>query len=298
MGVTEWIRKPVREPWNRAHSSGRVLREFSLRQPDGSDLRFLRFASWADMGMVDHLITTRDGGVSRGVLRSMNLSFSRGDEPERVAENYRRVAAALRTEPGRFVSTDQTHTVTVRRVYRDDAGKGITRPRDWHDVDGLVTDVPGLVLSAYFADCVPLFFIDPVHRAIGLSHSGWRGTLHRMGAVTVARMREEFGTSPEDLYCGVGPSICGSCYEVGEDVAQPFATDMPEVISPAAGRPGKYLLDLWLANRRILEAAGVRAERIEVTDICTCCNPDRLFSHRASKGRRGNAGAFLMLRER
>ena len=145
---------------------------------------------------------------------------------------------------------------------------------------------------------MPLYFVDPVHRAIGLSHSGWRGTVNRMGEVTLQRMKEAFGTRPSDVWTAIGPSICQDCYEVSEDVAQEF-------ISAFEGRAdnrllyrkenGKYQLNLWRANELVLLESGVPKDRIAVTDICTCCNPQVLFSHRASKGKRGNLGAFLQL---
>ncbi len=160
-------------------------------------------------------------------------------------------------------------------------------------MDGLITDVRGLVLVTHFADCVPLFFVDTVHRAIGLAHSGWKGTAADMGGCMVKAMREAYGTRPEDLCTAVGPSICGDCYEVGEDVAQRFKRF--QGVLRAGRKPGKYQLDLWEANRQNLLAAGVRREKIAVTDICTCCNSAYLFSHRASQGRRGNLGAFLCL---
>ena len=180
----------------------------------------------------------------------------------------------------------------------EDAGNGLTREREFHDIDGLITDVPGLVLSTFYADCVPLYFVDPVHRAIGLSHSGWRGTVNRMGKATIEAMRREYGSRPEELCCAIGPSICQDCYEVSGDVAmefeQAFAGHEREIL--LAKENGKYQLDLWKANEIVLLDAGVLPEHLEITDICTCCNPDLLFSHRASHGKRGNLGAFLCLK--
>ena len=129
----------------------------------------------------------------------MNFSFTRGDDRDDVLENYRRMAAALGVDRERMVLTWQTHTTNVRRVTEEDEGKGIVRDRDYRDVDGLITDIPGITLVTFFADCVPLYFLDPVHKAIGLSHSGWRGTVKRMGQVTVDAMKEAFGTRPEDI---------------------------------------------------------------------------------------------------
>lgn len=263
---------------------------------DGA-LPLLTFPSFSELGFVKHGFTTREGGVSQGIFSSLNLSFTRGDEPSAVAENFSRVAVALGTEYEKFVLSDQTHTVNVRKVTEADAGKGILRDRDYTDVDGLITDVPGLTLSTFYADCVPLFFADPTQKAIGLSHSGWKGTVGRMGAHTVNALQKEFGSDPKDIVCAIGPSICCDCYEVSEDVAVQFEQEFPEHVSDILRRKknGKFLLDLWLANKIVLTEAGIRPENISVTDICTCCNPDILFSHRASKGKRGNLGAFLCL---
>ena len=264
--------------------------------PEGSDseMEYLTFPLLEKTGIVSHLFSTRLGGVSTGEFTSFNLSFTRGDEEASVLENYRRVAGVLGCEIGDITASHQTHTTNIRFIKENDRGKGVTKPRDYEDIDGLITNQPGIALATFYADCVPLYFVDPVHKAIGLAHSGWRGTAARMGACMVQRMQEAFGTRPEDLYAAIGPSICVDCYEVSEDVAECF-TDLPGVVRDGR-RPGKYQLDLWEANRLILEQAGIPAAQIAVTDICTCCNSDYLFSHRATGGRRGNLGAFLMLK--
>ena len=166
-----------------------------VREKEG--VPFLVFPMLERTGLVKQGFSTRLGGVSRGEFRSMNLTSTRGDDPEAVMENYRRVAEAMGTDSAHIVTSDQTHTVNVRRVDASDAGKGIVCARDYTDVDGLVTDQPGLLLATFYADCVPLYFVDPVHHAIGLSHSGWRGTKNRMGEVTVQKMQECFGTKPQ-----------------------------------------------------------------------------------------------------
>jgi len=279
----------------RAKQPSPVWRAASLAS---GEFPYLSYPLLEQTGMVKHCFTTRLGGVSEGIFESLNLSFSRGDQRAAVEENFQRVAQALGTEYGNFVFTDQTHTVNVRRVGIEDAGKGLTRARGYSDVDGLITNEPGLVLSTFYADCVPLYFIDTKKRAIGLSHSGWRGTVRRMGRVTLETMRLEFGTLPEDVICAIGPSICQDCYEVSEDVAEEFIREFSshsEEILENKGN-GKYQLDLWRANEMILLEAGIKPEHLSVTDLCTCCNDKILFSHRASQGKRGNLGAFLCLK--
>lgn len=289
-----------------------------LRQNQCGNLEYLTFPLLEQTGCVEHLFSTRLGGVSEGMFATMNLSFSRGDDPQNVLENYRRIGNVLGVSIEDMVTSKQTHTTNIRLVRAEDKGKGIVRPLDYDDVDGLITQEKGIVLVTSYADCVPLYFVDPVKQAIGLAHSGWRGTVQQMGASMVKAMGEQFGSRPEYLVAAVGPSICQDCYEVSEEVAEAFremlvGTDelLQEIhesgcydhgrpfrqVIEKGKEPGKYQLDLWLANLLILRRAGIPLSQIEVTDICTCHNPEYLFSHRASQGKRGALEAFLMLRE-
>lgn len=259
---------------------------------------YLTFPGLERTGAVRHLFSTRLGGVSEGIYASMNLSYTRGDEKEAVDENYRRIAVCLDSKVEDMVCSDQTHTDHIRLVTAEDKGKGVVRPKDYRDVDGLITRERGIVLCTFFADCVPLFFVDPMKKAIGLSHSGWRGTVQKIGKKTVEEMGKVFGTDPKDVHAAIGPSICQDCYEVSEDVIEEFRRVFPEKLWESLfypTKPGKYQLNLWEANRQIMLEAGIPETQIEVTDLCTCCNPELLFSHRASHGRRGNLGAFMKL---
>lgn len=301
-------------------AAGEVILQNSCILENGDELEYLTYPSLEERGMVRHLITTRLGGVSKGEFSSMSLSFTRGDREEDVRENYRRIGQVLGCAPENMTASQQTHTTNIRRVSAQDKGKGITGPLDYSDVDGLITDEPGIALVTFYADCVPLLFVDPVHRAIGSAHSGWRGTVGRMGQCMVRAMGEAFGTRSEDLKAAIGPSICQACYEVSLEVAEQFESldreteelrreilqkgiyreglsgGLPKVVEPGR-QPEKYQLDLWLANLLILRQAGIPLEAIAVTDICTCHNSSYLFSHRASGGRRGNLAAFLMLEQ-
>ena len=275
--------------------------ETVLTVKENRGVTYLSFPILEDTGLVSHAFSTRLGGVSKGDFATMNFSFTRGDDRDDVLENYRRMAAALGVDRERMVLTWQTHTTNVRRVTEEDEGKGIVRDRDYRDVDGLITDIPGITLVTFFADCVPLYFLDPVHKAIGLSHSGWRGTVKRMGQVTVDAMKEAFGTRPEDIIACIGPSICGDCYEVGEEVADEFADAFHEKYHDVIllkKQNGKYQLDLWKANEIVLKEAGIKGDNLAVTNICTYCNPQLLFSHRRTAERRGNLCAFHSLKEK
>lgn len=282
----EWKRKVSNEPLEVKEKNGVV---------------FLSFPALDRTGMVRHGFSTRLGGVSQGVFSTMNFTFTRGDDPDCVRENYRRMAEVLNVDMSRMVLSYQTHTTNVRVVTEEDAGKGLTRERDYCDVDGLVTNVPGLTLVTFFADCVPLYFLDPVHRAIGMSHSGWRGTVNRMGRITLDVMSREYGTRAEEVIACIGPSICQDCFEVGPEVAEEFSQAFDRRYWSELymnKENGKYQLDLWRANQIILEEAGVSPERLHVTDICTRCNPRLLFSHRFQGEKREIWPHFYVLCER
>ena len=259
---------------------------------------YIQFKNLSATGIVKHGFSTRKGGVSTGIFSSMNLNFKRGDDPDAVLENYRRMAAALNMRVEDMVLSDQTHTTNVRVITEEDRGKGILRPQDYSDVDGMITNVPGIVLVTSYADCVPLYFVDPVRKAIGLSHSGWKGTVGHIGQMTVEKMHEVYGSEPKDIVAAIGPSICQSCYEVSDDVAEAFranftADEAADILLDKGN--GKYQLDLWKANWYVLTDAGILPEHLSVTDLCTACHPDLLWSHRKTNGQRGGLSAFLSL---
>ena len=260
---------------------------------------YLSFPMFRDTGLVTDGFSTRLGGVSEGCFSSLNLSFDRGDDRAAVAENFRRMGEALGVRCEDMVLSQQTHTTNIRIVTDEDRGKGITRERDYTDIDGLITNVPGICLVTTYADCVPLYFLDPVKKVIALSHSGWRGTVGKIGKKTVELMHDNFGSDPADILAAVGPSVCQDCYEVSADVIDRFK----EVFDRSAWdelfyeKPdGKYQLDLWKANEKIFLEAGIRKDHIAVTNVCTHCNSEILYSHRAMGDKRGNLCAFLALK--
>lgn len=273
-------------------------KEKIFNENEKNGVYYLTYPLFEQTEMVTHAFSTRLGGVSKGVCSTMNLSFSRGDKEEDVRENFRRMADVLGVKEKDFVFSKQTHTANVRVVTEKDRGKGLVKPLDYDDVDGLVTNISGICLSTFYADCVPLFFVDPVKKAIGLSHSGWRGTVEKIGKKTVEKMQEEYGSNPKDILAAIGPSICQDCYEVSEDVIDEFKRafakkDWTNLFYQKAN--GKYQLNLWKANEYIFLEAGIKREHMAVTNICTCCNSELLFSHRASCGKRGNLAAFLAI---
>lgn len=254
---------------------------------------YLSYPLLEGTGAVKHGFSTKLGGVSTGSCATMNISTTRGDDPEAVVENRRRIGAAIGVRPEDMTYTHQTHTTNVAVVQAEDRG------RRFMETDGLVTNVPGICLVTFYADCVPLFLVDPVKKAIGLSHSGWRGTVGKIGKVTVQAMMREYGSRPEDIVAAIGPSICQDCYEVSEDVIDRFRDSFNEAVWPRLfyrKENGKYQLDLWRANEEVFLEAGIRKENLAVTNLCTHCNQEVLFSHRATGEKRGNLSAFLALK--
>lgn len=281
------IRKPNNDPMNHitVHECGGVV--------------YLTFPILEQLPGIVHGFSTRLGGASQGDVGTMNLSFSRESSRQNVEENYRRLANAIGYEPERLVCSRQTHTTNVRVVTEEDCGIGFCRSGEYDNIDGLVTNVPGIPLMTFYADCVPLLLADPVHRAIGCAHSGWRGTAANMGKAALEVMKREYGTEAKDVITAIGPSICQDCYEVSEDVIDQFREVYPRKIWSDLfyeKQTGKFQLNLWEACRQNFLMAGVLPEHISLPDLCTCCNPKFLFSHRASRGNRGNLAAVVMLR--
>ncbi len=261
-----------------------------------NELVFITFPRLSACGAVRHVFSTRMGGVSDGQYASLNTSFLGGDNFLAVEENYRRLCGAVGIDISHLVLSQQTHTNNVRAVTAADCGTGYTKP-GFCDVDGLITNVPGVALVTQYADCTPLLFCDPIKRVCATSHAGWRGTVAQIGKVTVDKMVSEFGCDRGNIIAAIGPCICSDCYEVDTPVLDAFANsgiDITDVF-----REGKdenhFMLNLVAANKNILLSAGIKEENMDISDICTCCNAEYLHSHRATGGKRGNLAAIIEL---
>lgn len=264
---------------------------------DHDGLEALHLTALEALGGVKAIFTGRKGGVSARWSGGLNWSISVGDEPAAVRENRRRSLALLGL-PGNaaaiagLVHGDRVTALPAAEPLELPANDLLLVP----DTDGLVTDRVGLALAVTAADCVPLYFYDPVRRVIGAAHAGWRGTVAGIGAKTVQVMVERFGCKPEEIHAAVGPSIGPCCYEVDDLVAEPvrryYGEAAQQLLLPGR-RPGKYQLDLWSANRLDLLWAGVR--HVQVAGECTAHRCDRLFSHRAERGGAGRGAALIAL---
>ncbi len=265
----------------------------------GTSVPFLYFKHLAKHSGIKHGCSTRVGGVSEGCFSSMNLGFGRGDADENVLKNYDRLCNAMGFTKEQVVLPDQVHETVVRKATKVDCGKGIVKPRDYSCVDAQITNEPGVALAVFGADCVPVFFYDPVAKAIGTAHAGWRGTIGRIAEKTVQAMEREFGSKLSDIEAYIGVSICGDCYTVGGEVAELFMKEFPQATTQTEEQKieGTCQLDLWQVNRMILEQAGVLPENIVVGSVCTKCHSDVLYSHRVQGNDRGSLAGFLMLAE-
>ena len=275
-----------------------MLKSNTLKVNSKNSVVYLTFPKLDSAGGNNHGFSTRLGGVSEGIFSAMNFSSSQGDSTEAVLENFKRFCGAIGGDFKNVVLSDQTHTANIRVVTKEDVGKGLFCDRDYADIDGLVTNERGIILVTQYADCTPLAFFDPVKKVVAASHAGWRGTTKQIAKNTVEAMVNNFGCDPKNILCGIGPNISQCCYEVDDPVIDEVKKlgflnfDDCYYEKPS----GKYMLNLKEVNRQILVHCGIKAENIDVADLCTCCNADIFHSHRATNGKRGTLALMIGLK--
>ncbi len=277
---------------------------FKWHEDGNGSIPFLSFDMLDRLG-VPNLYTTRyktyDSKTELGE-KGIRVAYMQGEDIAEarsvISVNMAALSEHLGSDLEHVCVTNQKHTANVKLIRAEDMGYWNSVERT-EPIDGLVTNIPGACLAVYGADCPPVYIVDPVKHAIALVHAGWKGTLGKIPKVAVEMMISEFGCNPSDMYAAIGPSICESCYEMGDEVYDVFAeqwsradTDAILKRHPVQGGSssisdeypdGKYHLDLWKANRMTLERCGIASDRIAVTNICTCCNSDEFYSYRAHK---------------
>ena len=254
-------------------------------------VKFLEFELYKNIDWFRHCFSTRIGGVSTGCHSSLNFR-PKGDTAENLIENYKRICAAASLSFDGLTFSYQEHGANIRAITSDDCGKGLHKERDYSNIDGLITIEPSITLTTFYADCTPIFLADPIARAIGLVHAGWRSTHLEIAKTAVREMTKEYGSKPEYILAGIGPSICYSCFEVDKPVYEQFA-DYTEYTAPKLDVRGKYLIDLKGINRKMLINSGLKEENIEVSPLCTKCNENLFYSHRRDGDNRGSMAAFM-----
>lgn len=259
-----------------------------------ASIKYLECCAEKELDFVIHAFCTRQGGVSGGSFASLNVSAREGDGNERVRVNFERIAEAFGISVSQFLLVHQVHRDGIWVL---DGGAPLSVHEPPPECDAVVTDRPGVALCIKTADCAPVFLVDPVRRAIGAVHAGWKGTALQIAGKAVGEMVGRFGTRPADLSAIIGPAIGPCCYEVDTGVYQAMSGH-PERDSFFHTRreEGKWMLDLFLANRLQLIRSGVPAQSIRQTDFCTACHPEHFFSHRAQGGHTGRQLNFIMMR--
>ncbi|WP_242987469.1 peptidoglycan editing factor PgeF [Anaerobacterium chartisolvens] len=252
-------------------------------------IKFKKLDSYSDM--LVHCFTTRLGGSG-----GFNLGFNRGDSRERVVENYKKLADALDIDCRNMVLSGQVHDDRIYPADERDRGKGLFCESDIKGYDALMTNKRNTALVTFYADCVPIYLLDPEKKAIALVHSGWRGTVLEIASKTIDGMRNKYGCDPFDIQAVIGPSIGKCCFEVGEEVYSEF---MQRLIwsSPHCKKTGldKWHIDLQSIIKSSIVNAGVKEENICLTGVCTKCNKDLFYSYRGDEGRTGSMAAVMQL---
>jgi len=246
-----------------------------------------------------HAFTTRFGGVSSGIYKSLNLGSKMDDDPENVIENYSRLCKCLDISIDDIVCSTQVHGTHIRTVTRDDCGKLFAPGRQ--QADGLISAAPGAALMVFTADCVPVLLYDPILNVTGAVHAGWRGTVANIAGIAVKRMSDEFGCSPFNIKAAIGPCISKCCFETNKDVTDVLYAVIPDnaencISLKINDHNNKYMVDLKKANRILLEKAGIAD--ISISNDCTSCSGDKYWSHRKSNGQRGSQAAIIKTPDR
>lgn len=245
-----------------------------------------------------HAFTTRYGGVSTGIFKSLNLGENRNDYDDNVQKNYSILCSALDIPADRLVFSKQVHEATVRVASEKDCHKLFGKID--YTADGLITNEKNLPLIIFTADCIPILLHDPVDGVIGAVHAGWRGTAYNIAGKAIQKMAAAYGCLPENIHAAIGPGIDKCCFETHSDVPEAMKKILGDgisaFVSERADTDGKYLIDLKGINRRLLENAGLKSENISVSDECTMCSHEKYWSHRFTNGLRGSQASVIMLR--
>lgn len=257
---------------------------------------FLAADSFQAAGGVAHGFSTRLGGVSTGIFASLNLGSTRGDEPDRVRENYRRFCAAIGADISRVVMTKQVHGTVIRTATPADCKADLYDP-EGYECDGLITNVHGLALTVFSADCIPVLLYDPVQKVIAAVHAGWRGTAGDIAGKAARQMQADYGCRPGDILAAIGPGISQCCFETHADVPEAMIAALGELAKPhiISLENGKFKVGLKEINAALLQRAGVVPDHIEISRDCTACLPEKYWSHRVTQGQRGSQAAMLQL---
>lgn len=267
-----------------------------MKELHNKGVTYLAADSFLAAGGVAHGFSTRRGGVSSGIYATMNLGSTRGDDPALVRENFRRFCAAIGADDNNVVMTTQIHSTVIRPVTFADVETD-SYDRWEHECDGLITDIPGLALTVFSADCIPVLLYDPIKRVIAAVHAGWRGTAGDIAGKAVGMMQSGYGSDPSNILAAIGPGISQCHFETHSDVPDAMTGALDELVSPYITPlgTGKFQVDLKGINAALLRRRGLSADHIDISTDCTACLSDKYWSHRVTQGKRGSQAAIIQL---
>ena len=272
---------------------GATLGTFSIRHREG--IWNGTFSHFSALGL-KHGVSARLGGISNEPFTSLNLALHVGDDPDTVRTNRQLYCQALDIPATALVTAEQIHGDSIHLVTAQDCGRGAANYQDaLPQTDALITQVPGIPLMLFFADCVPVLIFDPVQRAIAVVHAGWKGTVALLARKTILAMQRYCQTQPEDCLVGIAPSIGPCCYEVDDPVIERLKASFIHWEPLLEKEETRRKLNLWEANRQQLREIGVKDENIINSQVCTACNSSLFFSYRKGQGKTGRLAAFIML---
>lgn len=264
-----------------------------------SGVTYLTYPLFENESFCIHASSTREGGVTDGMLGKMNLGLSTPDSRENLKKNYEIFCNATGINYESIVVSSQFHNANIRVCTKKDCGSGISKPLPYSDFDGLITNEKGVTLCVFSADCIPVLLSDPERKAVGACHCGWKGTYKELASLTVWAMEREFGSRLENIKAVIAPGIGKCCYEVSKELYLDFLDKFSFLRNDRSAEEidGRYFLDLQEINKLLLIKCGICEENIAVAKLCTCCNSELLHSHRATAGKRGIMGHFIGIRE-
>ena len=269
---------------------------FNLKEKRG--IKYYQIESFNKTGLVDHCFSTRIGGVSTRSYDSLNLGLHVNDDKQKVIKNRKKLMHLFSSKVDDLIAGEQVHGTNIRVVGQQDCGQGaVDYQTSLSETDALITVEQGIILSSYYADCTPLFFLAPSIPAVGLAHAGWKGTVNKIGQKTALQMKENWGVDLTKLLVGIGPHIGSCCYQIGQDVVKKVATAFDDWRSLLeTGRSKQWKLDLAKANRIQLEKIGIKTGNITISNLCTSCRDDYFYSYRRDDGRTGRMASIIKIR--
>ncbi len=267
-----------------------------MKKDISANTTLYKFEIFEPFHEVKHFVAGKNGGFSTGDFKGLNLGFGTDDKPENVLKNRQALSESLGIPLDWFVFPQQTHSANVAIVDNSNLGQGVfNRDNAIRNTDALITNLKNIFIVIQVADCVPILLFDKENRVIAAIHAGWKGTLQEIVKITIAKMKETFGSKPQDIIAAIGPSIGSCCYEVGGEVREQFIAKSDQYKKCFSERNGKLYFDLWKANHLQLTNIGIEPQNIEIAEICTYCNHDEFYSSRFGKGITGRFAAGIML---